>query len=117
MIKLIIKKINMCECDKFWNIIIKKKELDDSVFEVFIERINDFGSMWDDVFPHEVYNMSDDIRVCIFLDIARTFDNKLIDIIFKNMIKLTPFAKAVRKINESYEKKPKALDDFPKYNK
>ena len=84
--------------------------------EKYIFKANE-GILWDDLFPHEVYNMSDDFRVCIYLDIARTFDNKLIDTIFKNVIKLSSFAKAVRKINESYEKKPKALDDFPKYNK
>jgi hypothetical protein len=72
------------------------------------------GILWDDIFPHEVYNMADEPRVCIFIDVLRKLDNKVLDFLFKNLIKLTKYSKEVSRMNATYEKKPIALDDFPK---
>ena len=82
--------------------------------EKYIFKENE-GILWDDLFPHEVYNMSDDYRVCIYLDVLRKLDNRLLNFIFKNIIKMTCYSKEISKINSTYEKKPISLDDFPKY--
>jgi beta-hydroxylase len=59
------------------------------------------GVLWDDTFPHKVYNYSDEIRVVIFIDVKRklngwmdTFNSHVIDIgtnssIVRNEIKRT----------------------------
>tara|TARA_Y100000741_G_C18250147_1_gene557005 strand:- start:587 stop:1615 length:1029 start_codon:yes stop_codon:yes gene_type:complete len=73
------------------------------------------GILWDDLFPHEVYNMSEDFRVCIYVDVLRKLDNKLLNFLFKNIIKFSNYSKEINKINAAYEKKPIAFNDFPKY--
>lgn len=82
--------------------------------EKYIFKENE-GILWDDLFPHEVYNMSEDYRVCIYVDVLRKLDNKLLNFIFKNIIKLSGYSKEINKMNAAYEKKPISLDDFPKY--
>ena len=82
--------------------------------EKYIFKENE-GILWDDLFPHEVYNMSDDYRVCIYLDILRKLDNRILNFAFKYLVNISKYSKEIRKLNSSYEKKPKALDDFPKY--
>lgn len=74
------------------------------------------GILWDDLFPHEVYNMSENIRVCIYLDILRELDNKLLNFIYKNIIKITKFSSEIKKMNNAYEKTPISMNDFPKYS-
>lgn len=82
--------------------------------EKYIFKENE-GILWDDLFPHEVYNMSDDYRVCIYLDVLRKLDNRVLNFLLKNFIKFTKYSKEINKMNSAYEKKPIALDDFPKY--
>jgi len=82
--------------------------------EKYIFKENE-GILWDDLFPHEVYNMSDDFRVCIYLDVLRKLDNRVLNFLFKNIVKFSKYSKVVNKMNSAYEKKPIALDDFPKY--
>ena len=74
------------------------------------------GILWDDLFPHEVYNMSDNIRVCIYLDVLRELDSKVLNFIYKNVIKITKFSSEIKKMNNSYEKTPISMNDFPKYS-
>ena len=74
------------------------------------------GILWDDLFPHEVYNMSDDIRVCIYLDVLRKLDNKILNFLYKNIIKITKFSSEIKKMNDTYEKTPISMNDFPKYS-
>ena len=57
--------------------------------------------------------MSSDFRVCIYLDILRKLDNKLLNFLFKKIITLTKYSKTIKKLNTSYEKKPVKIDDFP----
>ena len=59
--------------------------------------------------------MSEDYRVCIYVDVLRKLDNILLNFIFKNIIKLSNYSKEINKMNEVYEKKPISLDDFPTY--
>ncbi len=73
------------------------------------------GILWDDLFPHEVYNMSDENRVCIYLDVLRKLDNDVLNFLFKNIIEFSNYSKEINKMNSSYEKKPMNLEDFPKY--
>ena len=80
--------------------------------EKYIFKANE-GILWDDIFPHEVYNMSDDDRVCIYVDVLRKFENKLGNYLFKKLIHLSKFSSAVKKVNDVYERKPVSLDDIP----
>ena len=82
--------------------------------EKYIFKENE-GILWDDLFPHEVYNMSNDYRVCIYLDLLRKLDNKLLDFLLKKIVNMTKYATLVSKLNASYEKKPITFDDFPKH--
>ena len=74
------------------------------------------GILWDDIFPHQVYNMSNDIRVCLFIDVLRTLDSPVYNYLLKKLVSLSKFSSIVKKINASYEKKPESLDDIPKFN-
>ena len=60
--------------------------------------------------------MSENIRVCIYLDILRELDNKLLNFIYKNIIKITKFSSEIKKMNNAYEKTPISMNDFPKYS-
>lgn len=73
------------------------------------------GILWDDLFPHEVYNMSDETRVCLYLDIVREHENILIQTIIKLFTNISTFSSTIQKMNKSYEKKPISMDDFPIY--
>ena len=57
--------------------------------------------------------MSEQDRVCIYLDIVRTLKNPFYNFLLHQGVKLTRFNSLVRKISDQYERKPISLDIFP----
>jgi len=72
------------------------------------------GILWDDTYPHEVYNMSDDVRICLFVDVVRKFDNKIFNAIFNKIFLISKYSKQLKERTKVYEPKPTDIDDFPK---
>jgi beta-hydroxylase len=67
--------------------------------------------IFDDTFPHEVWNDTDDYRVVLFLDIARPlrFPLSLINGIVFALIGLSPIVQVARGNHQSWEKQFEAL--------
>lgn len=68
------------------------------------------GVLWDDTFPHKVYNYSDEIRVVIFMDVRRplvgwldTFNKAIITVLGNSSIvknEISRIEKQMRLIKE-----------------
>lgn len=63
--------------------------------------------MFDDTFPHEVWNDTDDIRVVLFLDIVRPlrFPVSLFNSFFIWLISISPYVRSGKKNLDEWEKK------------
>lgn len=64
------------------------------------------GVLWDDTYPHKVYNYTEEIRVVLYMDIVRPLDGNM-DKINKYLIKQISNSKMIRDEIEKTEKKYK----------
>lgn len=67
--------------------------------------------IFDDTFPHEVWNDTNDYRVVLFLDIARPlrFPLSIVNWLINTLVGLSPIVQVARGNHESWEKQFEAL--------
>ena len=63
--------------------------------------------VWDDTYPHAVYNETDEQRVVLYMDVVRKSGNVILDSLSRYIVTLMSQMKSVKKEIERTEKKVK----------
>ena len=63
--------------------------------------------IFDDSYPHEAWNKTNDIRVVLFLDIVRpmSFPASVLNHLLINLIRWSPFIRDAKKNQEKWDRK------------